>query len=863
MKKGFDVCLPGYKVKSVIFHVHSEGSDVSMTSGHYVTAFCQNDIWHMANDEFVRAVKMEECTLYPCVLVLEKSERQMQTKDMLADGVACELLPWIVSITKTISPVTTKETVSAPTEVSLRGKRKSADSIRQNKLSNYFQASRSCEPEQQNSSSMNRLDGRDRADRKQDRADQSQDRADRSQDRADRSQDRADQQRGAKVTAAKGSLHRDRAAKHARERTEKAHVDPFLLEQTPLALFARRYKLPMRCGADCELRVFPDEPKEMPPISCLLQGCEDRWFTNLTEFYEHCDAVHEGYHTYRLRVLHLLSQTVWQYPGSLQRAALQNFAEFQVRGATEWDGFSQDMQTKLQMRNGLTRKERWGPRSFVACVVCAERRWSEELCSTFIAGERSEWQKEEQVCALLDPKTFVSIWPEVPAEEVVQSCPLIRMKSGQRVHLLLHKRRVTEDMCEGRQPAPLCKECRRCLVKNPPEMPARALANGKWLGRHPELMRRMPYGHRLLLPLRRVILTKVFFTANAKNPWERSHAACGLDGVTTIVEQAPALPAVKEFPPRDLAESFEAVFVGIDPEDLRKRQTFPISKTLMLKQFEFLQKYSKPHQDAVCRKSDVAEWIDGETPDVLSSNFIDAPVEELEEEIEELQGGQDSNKYRGPVDSTLGAQELLESAEDVPVSYHCPDTVPLDKTTCWQVAAAKLEEMERLASAIQVEEELSEFVQDKPRRSVLCQTAAEFRSAVGQVSAAETRKHIENAIRAEPLLADVDTDEAEAVFTQEGDAQAKLIVPTGKRYAKMWEPGFWQEWNPMDWCYGDCVYGDERLNEKPYKRTSFQEMVKHWLLREELQYDVYEGENYEADHGEPKIWEHQPDLTCF
>ena len=192
MKKGFDVCLSGYKVKSVIFHVHSEGSDVSMTSGHYVTAFCQNDIWHMANDEFVRAVKMEECTLYPCVLVLEKSERQMQTKDMLADGVACELLPWIVSITKTISPVTTKETVSAPTEVSLRGKRKSADSIGQNKLSNYFQASRSCEPEQQNSSSMNRLDGRDRADRSQDRANRSQVQADRSQDRADRSQDQAD-----------------------------------------------------------------------------------------------------------------------------------------------------------------------------------------------------------------------------------------------------------------------------------------------------------------------------------------------------------------------------------------------------------------------------------------------------------------------------------------------------------------------------------------------------------------------------------------------------------------------------------------------------------------------------------------------
>jgi hypothetical protein len=60
-----------------------------------------------------------------------------------------------------------------------------------------------------------------------------------------------------------------------------------------------------------------------------------------------------------------------------------------------------------------------------------------------------------------------------------------------------------------------------------------------------------------------------------------------LDGVTTIVEQAPALPAIREFPPRDLGESFEAVFVGIDAQDLRKRQTFPISKALLLKQFHF------------------------------------------------------------------------------------------------------------------------------------------------------------------------------------------------------------------------------------------------------------------------------------
>ena len=782
-----------------------------------------------------------------------------------------------------------------------RSKRKAADTSQGNCLLKYFKPVGSIDQQKEAVNAQGKQDrtGRkqdcsgqqqqvrstkkqDRSNREQDRSTREQDREqgrstraqDREQDRSTREQDR-EQDRSTREQD-RSTTEQDRSRRGltlARERTQKDHVDPFMLDQTPLALFSKRYNLPVRSGLDNHLRTFADAPENMPPISCLLQGCEEKWFTNLGEFFEHCDAVHEGYHTYRLRVLHLLSREVWQFPGSLQRAALQNFSEFQVRGATDWDNFTTHMHDKLSLGKGLQRDERWGPRRFVACVVCAERRWSEELIPTSIAGAKTEFQKEDKVCLLLDPKLYVSTWPELPSEEVFKSCPTVLLQTGDKVQMLLHKRRVTKRMCTGEEQAPLCKECRRCLVKNPPEMPARALANGKWLGRHPELMRRMPYGHRMLLPLRRVILTKVFFTANSKNPWEQSHSAFGLDGVTTIVEQAPTLPAIKEFPPRDLAESFEAVFVGIDPQDMRKKQTFPISKTLLLKQFDFVQRNSKAHQAAICRKADVEEWIDGETPEVLQKTFVDAPVEELdEEEVEELAGRADSNKYRGPVDSTLGAQELLESSEDVPVSYHCPDTVPLDKSTCWQVAAAKLEEMEKLAAAIQTEEELAEFIKDKPRRSVLYQTAAEFRKAVGQVSASETRKHIEKAICSEPLSKEhgdaspareepVAGVETEAQFT--ADDNPKLVVPTGKAYAKMWEPGFWQEWNPMDWCYGDCVYGDERLNDKPYKRTSFQEIAKHWLLREELEYDLYEGENYVAEHGEPKLWEHQPDVELL
>ena len=118
------------------------------------------------------------------------------------------------------------------------------------------------------------------------------------------------------------------------------------------------------------------------------------------------------------------------------------------------------------------------------------------------------------------------------------------------------------------------------------EMPVNALANGRWLGRHPEIMRSMPYGHRLLLPVRRVVLARVIFTVNPKSEWGRSHSQKGLHGVTAVVEQAEASSSILEYPPENLGESFQAVFSGIDPDDTRKAQCFPINKASFLCQHE-------------------------------------------------------------------------------------------------------------------------------------------------------------------------------------------------------------------------------------------------------------------------------------
>ena len=648
-------------------------------------------------------------------------------------------------------------------------------------------------------------------------------------------------------------LRSRKANQIAEDRCKKDRQDPLNVEDTPVKIFARRYNLPLRSRDDDKLRSFPDEPVPMPPISCLLQGCEAVWMNSMQEFNQHCDDKHEGVQSYRLRCLHLLSETVWQVKGSIQRAALQNYSEFQVRSATNWDGFSDDMRAVLDKDNShLPKENRWGQRRWQACVICAEGRWSEDLQDLWLTGRNCSFKKPLQVAELLDPDMYIKTWPNVPAEEVLRSSVNVKI-AGTLVsrNLLIHSRRVSQEARQGKAPVKVCNACRVCLVKDPPEMPTRALANGKWLGRHPEIMRSMPQGHRLLLPVRRVIATKVLFTSDPRNAWERSHSAQGINGVTTIVEQAPALPAVKEFPPSDLGDSFEAVFTGFDPDDRRKSQTLPIHKDLLLRQIEFLQKYSIAHRDARYNAEQVRDMQDGETPKVISDNFVDLP--EMEDFTEEAEGAGDSSKYRGPADSTIGARETGEDRENLPVTFLCHDSLPLDKSTCWQVAASKLELMERQAKAIQREEELSEGLDDKAGRTKLLQSAKQFKEAVGVLSSDSTKAHIEAALQAEPS---VETDAA-------WEGGHRLIVPTHKKYADMWQHRFWQEWDPMDWTYGDCVYGDPQLNEKPYKQTSFQDWCKNIQLREELEYDMYEGENYKACNYGQDHWQHLPNVKSL
>ena len=72
---------------------------MSATSGH-VTAIKQNNEWHLANDEFARAVRINECPLLPCGILFAKCDDHCSQKTMLIEGRMCEELSWDQCICK-------------------------------------------------------------------------------------------------------------------------------------------------------------------------------------------------------------------------------------------------------------------------------------------------------------------------------------------------------------------------------------------------------------------------------------------------------------------------------------------------------------------------------------------------------------------------------------------------------------------------------------------------------------------------------------------------------------------------------------------------------------------------------------------
>lgn len=181
-----------------------------------------------------------------------------------------------------------------------------------------------------------------------------------------------------------------------------------------------------------------------------------------------------------------------------------------------------------------------------------------------------------------------------------------------------------------------------------------------------------------------------------------------------------------------------------------------------------------------------------------------------------------------------------EHKEGVLWSFLCLDAADpeLDHTCAWQIAQRKQEMMQEQALAIEKEEQLAQGLSlDNSGRKHLLNTRGAFQGAVHTLTSGSFLQQLERALQTEVGAVQTTTHEEtpqhgvdSAAATQADDPARtsqwqgdRLVVPTGRGYAKMYESTFWQQWNPFDWCYGDFVYGDPKLVEEPYKQQDYKQ----------------------------------------
>ena len=225
----------------------------------------------------------------------------------------------------------------------------------------------------------------------------------------------------------------------------------------------------------------------------------------------------------------------------------------------------------------LSKQEQEQPRSFVACVFCARLDWSENRRMLFIGGENSFIKNRQAVAELLSADKYAAAWPLIPREELgassVEFAYENEEKETQSIRVLMHTRRVPRGAETGMAPVCVCHECFSALAPAKPKMPKYALANFLWLGRHHKLFRQVGLGYQLLLPLGRVVSTKVYLSSKGVDQQVRQERTkhrrknflqSGMQGTAIVFGNASTSKEMAQFPPEpdDLQDKFAAVFTG-------------------------------------------------------------------------------------------------------------------------------------------------------------------------------------------------------------------------------------------------------------------------------------------------------------
>ena len=599
-------------------------------------------------------------------------------------------------------------------------------------------------------------------------------------------------------------------------------------EDNPFNRFKRRHKL-FRAETEENLRVWPLEAVQMPPQPCLL--C-DAGYEHREELLEHIDEKHGGLQRYRNAMLMLESLCPHVVVGSEIRQYVSNYATFLRESKMDWEKGAHD---SLRCR--------------VGCAFCARSFWKEELWEVHLTGELGFMQSPDAVWKLLSVDRYQERWPLIPAEELRASSVTVVGGDGRAVQVLLHKRRVTQDMACGRCPTLVCQDCWRAFSPKKPQMCRYALANDMWLGRIDPLLWQANMTHEMCLALARTVATKVVLRAggaqqtggNNGHQWDHAFHQSGYVGSAVVFHNGDAKHALDTLPPQKLNDAFAITFCTDLPGDgqesgreaVSKIMELRLKKSLFLEQAEKLIETNPVYQAGVeeINRKLLTEWMEGveeRVPSVVLDCVVSVPVG-----VE----GPGVMRQEGPADAIEdhvkdNREETVFAMEPEVRDYNEEETEVGSKVA---MLLEKIEELEAAGArsvAVEVASQMSEDVTlvDHVGRKRILDLVDEIQATCRKVSAVDARKKLEKELshavmgKSSWMLPDAHDRQEEDVTPA---ASKHLLVARGKKLLSLFDWKIWTMAKPRLWRFGDAANLFDR--EEP---LSTSEWAASLLLRE-------------------------------
>ena len=298
------------------------------------------------------------------------------------------------------------------------------------------------------------------------------------------------------------------------------------------------------------------------------------------------------------------------------------------------------------------------------------------------------------VADILSASRYHDAWPLIPWDHLLASAlDLLHLDSeGNQTStkVLMHKRRVPASALTGDDQVNVCEQCLQAFQGQRPRLSEVCLANFNWLGRHEKMFQSASLGHQLLLPLGRVVSTKVYLSSKGVDEaarqqattWRQRFLQSGMQGTAIVFSNGRTQEAMISFPPSTevLQDTFVAVFTGPEmPSDsekvlkqdssaearavkdkmaktaLRKEVELQVDRKLFEEQASYLMATNYVYKDNATYRSDlVAQWDN--SPAVPAcfaacARFIETDADE-----------QDLKQSSGPASATTAGADEADAA---------------------------------------------------------------------------------------------------------------------------------------------------------------------------------------------------------